>query len=121
MIQPDYEQKKRKCWVEFCKDNGINQEVNISIFDAFNQIFDRAYALSKQKETISQEEIQKLAKEFAELKTVKQAGSSVERDRKALLMTQFFNFSMERFALGKQEKDADTVIQGWVARDDGER
>lgn len=25
------------------------------------------------------------------------------------------------YALGKQEKDADTVIQGWVARDDGER
>lgn len=63
MAQQDYEQKKRECWVQFCKDNGIEQEVNICIFDAFDQIFDRAYAL------------------------------------------------------GKQEKVADTVIQGWVARD----
>lgn len=44
---PDYEQKKRECFVKFCKDNGIDQEVNISIFDAFDQIFDRAYALGK--------------------------------------------------------------------------
>lgn len=63
MNNQEYEQKKRECFVKFCKDNGIDQEVNISIFDAFDQIFDRAYAL------------------------------------------------------GKQEKEADTVIQGWVARD----
>ena len=48
MTQPDYEQKKRECFVQFCKDNGIDQEVNISIFDAFDQIFDRAFALGKQ-------------------------------------------------------------------------
>jgi len=48
MTQPDYEQKMRECFVQFCKDNGIDQEVNISIFDAFDQIFDRAYALGKQ-------------------------------------------------------------------------
>lgn len=47
MTQTDYEQKKRECFVKFCKDNGIDQEVNISIFDAFDQIFDRAYALGK--------------------------------------------------------------------------
>lgn len=63
MTEQEYKQKKRKCWEQFCKDNGIDHEVNIGIFDAFDQIFDRAYAL------------------------------------------------------GKQEKDADTVIQGWVCRD----
>ncbi len=47
MTQQEYEQKKRECFVQFCKDNGIDQEVNISIFDAFDQIFDRAYALGK--------------------------------------------------------------------------
>lgn len=68
MTEQEYKQKRRECFVKFCKDNGIDQEVNISIFDAFDQIFDRAYSL------------------------------------------------------GKQEEDAeDTVIQGWVARDDGER
>ena len=31
-----------------------------------------------------------------------------------------FNSAFDRaYALGKQEKDADTVIQGWVARDNG--
>jgi hypothetical protein len=48
MTQQEYEQKKRECFVKFCKDNGIDQEVNISIFDAFDQIFDRAFALGKQ-------------------------------------------------------------------------
>lgn len=49
MTQPEYEQKKSECFVKFCKGNGIDQEVNISIFDAFNQIFDRAYTLGKQE------------------------------------------------------------------------
>ena len=49
MTQQEYEQKKRECWKQFCKDNGIDQKVNISIFDAFDQIFDRAYALGKQE------------------------------------------------------------------------
>lgn len=47
MTQQEYEQKKHECFAQFCKDNGIDQEVNISIFDAFDQIFDRAYALGK--------------------------------------------------------------------------
>ena len=50
MTLQEYKQKKRECFVEFCKDNGIDQEVNISIFDAFGQIFDRAYSLGKQEE-----------------------------------------------------------------------
>lgn len=49
MTLQEYKQKKRECFVKFCKDNGIDQEVNISIFDAFDQIFDRAYALGKQE------------------------------------------------------------------------
>lgn len=47
MTQTEYENKKRECFVQFCKDNGFDQEVNISIFDAFDQIFDRAFALGK--------------------------------------------------------------------------
>lgn len=50
MTNQDYERKKRECFVQFCKDNGIDQEVNISIFDTFDQIFDRSYALGKQEE-----------------------------------------------------------------------
>ena len=49
MTEQEYKQKRRECFVKFCKDNGIDQEVNISIFDAFDQIFDRAYSLGKQE------------------------------------------------------------------------
>lgn len=58
MTQQEYEQQRRECFVKFCKGNGIDQEVNISIFDAFDQIFDRAYALGREKETITQVEIE---------------------------------------------------------------
>lgn len=50
MTQPEYYHQRRECFVKFCKANGIGQEVDISIFDAFDQIFDRAYALGKQEE-----------------------------------------------------------------------
>lgn len=59
MTQPEYEQKKQKCWEEFI-DEGKHRL--FSRYEIFCAAFDRAYAL------------------------------------------------------GKQEKDADTVIQGWVAR-----
>lgn len=67
MTQPEYDQQKRECFVKFCKDNGIDQEVNISIFDAFDQIFDRAYALGNQEKdadtvTISKDKYYKLCK-----------------------------------------------------------
>lgn len=109
MTQTEYDQKKRECFVQFCKDNGIDQEVNISIFDAFDQIFDRAYALGREKETITQEEIEEAAEDYV----------SFEKGGKC-----YPNHIVERacccafkdganFALGKQE----TVISGWVARD----
>ena len=36
-----------------------------------------------------------------------------------MLVPTAFNYAFDRaYALGKQEKDADTVISGWVARDE---
>lgn len=46
--------------------------------------------------------IEEAAKRFAEMKTTKQAGSSVERDKKALLMTQFFYFALEELPLSSR-------------------
>lgn len=46
--------------------------------------------------------IEDAAKRFADMKTVKQAGSSVERDKKALLMTQFFHFALEELPLSSR-------------------
>lgn len=46
--------------------------------------------------------IEEAAKRFADMKTTKQAGSSVERDKKALLMTQFFHFALEELPLSER-------------------
>lgn len=109
MGNKDYEQKKKKCWLQFCREKGIYQEVNIDIYEAFDFIFDRAYALGKQTETVTQGEIEKAANEFADREY--EIG---EVDWDALHKGYYHGM---KDALGKQEKDADTVIQGWVARD----
>lgn len=46
--------------------------------------------------------IEEAAKKFADMKTTKQAGSSVERDKKALLMTQFFRYALEEVPLSER-------------------
>lgn len=107
MTQTEYEQKKRECWEEFCRANPSH---NKSIFarKVFDYAFDRAYALGKEKETISQEEIADEAKDYA----FDIDGSDWERQRARDGFVDGANF-----ALGKQEKDADPVISGWVCRD----
>lgn len=56
MTQQDYEQKKRECWEEY-----LSKYKTTYTRTAFDFAFDRAYALGKQTETISQEEIEKEA------------------------------------------------------------
>lgn len=46
--------------------------------------------------------IEEAAKRFADMKTTKQAGSSVERDKKALLMTLFFRYALEELPLSER-------------------
>lgn len=120
MTEQEYKQKRRECFVKFCKDNGIDQEVNISIFDAFDQIFDRAYALGKEKETITQEEIENASLKY--MLNRQQVKHDAKREEEASL-SDFNNtlkawdaFDMAQayenganFALGKQKKDDDTV------------
>lgn len=120
MTQQEYEQKKRECWEEFCKDNGLHADGKMfaATDKDFSQLIDRAYALAGQKEPISQEEIEKAAVEFAE-RTMEDVYSE-EWDSEyvqGLIETAWHDGI--NFALGKQEKDADTVIQGWVVRDEG--
>lgn len=115
MTPTEYEQKKRECWEEFCR---MNPSHNKSIFvrKVFDFAFDRAYALGKLqascrqvKEIITQEEIEKAADEFADKEYMT---NQYERD--ALYKGYYHGM---KDALGKQEKEADTVIQGWVGRD----
>lgn len=112
MQKQDYEQKKRECWEEFFKENGIVDDKEIpNMDDDFSQIFDRAYALGREKETILQEEIEKAAEEYAEPSRTWASGAETQEIKDAFK-------AGANFTLGKQEKDADAVIQGWVARDE---
>lgn len=148
MIQPDYEKAKRECWEELCKEYPHpNSDMG------FRFAFDRAYDLGKQTEAITQEEIEKEAKDYAydvgdsdwerlrvqdafvdganfalgkQEKDVKQSSLLEEEIHTYAKMCSFTeeDYTTIRKAvefgvsLGKQEMDADTVIQGWVARDD---
>jgi hypothetical protein len=116
MNNQDYEQKKKKCWLQFCQENGVNQELNISIFDAFDYVFDRAYALGKQTETISQEDIEKSAEKFAD-------GIRIPASFPGFMVPFINGLAHDSYLqgaqdfIGKHEKEADTVISGWAARD----
>ena len=113
MDNQEYEQKKHKCWEDFCR-HIVNEE------EEFYNMFDRAYALGREKETITQEEIEKAAKKYAAEvdKNIRDLYGNIPD---AIMFGECAAESFRegvKFALGKQEKDADTVIQGWVARDD---
>lgn len=119
MTQQEYENKRRERWKEF-QEEVLNGNISYCPIEAFDYAFDRAYALGKQKETVTQEEIEKAAKEYAETAYYPAPDynwyeSDDEQMRECLSDT--FRTGAN-FTLGKQEKEADTVIQGWVARDE---
>lgn len=130
MTQPDYEQKKCECLQDFCKEHGFIETADVK--GIFGYAFDRAHALGKLqascgqvKETITQEEIEKMADKFADEIRIPASLPGV--------MVPFINglahdayLQGAQDFLGKQDAqllnnpkqlDADTVIQGWVARD----
>lgn len=105
MTQQDYEQKKRECWEEFKVLNSTTLETTKQAFD---WIWNRAYALGKQTETISREEIEKAAWDYAKdaYYPAPDYGwyESDDEQMKEVLENTFK--AGVNFALGKQEKDA---------------
>lgn len=65
MTQHEYEAKKRECWEEFLRKHEISRADGVTA-DVFIVAFGRAYALGKQTETITQEDIEKAAKEYSD-------------------------------------------------------
>lgn len=102
MTQSEYEAKKRECWEEYCRTHKtlINGDDTYLIeYEAFDYAFDRAYALGKQSEAISQEEIEKAATNYVKTNpfvNCQNATASRESSKDGA-----------NFALGKQEKDAE--------------
>lgn len=122
MTQQEYEQKKRECWEEYVSKHGMKNAIPE---EPFSFTFDRAYALGKQTEAITQEEIEKAAQEHAdELRvssTIPAALVPLLHDiakSSYLQGVQDFIGKQEIKQEIKQETDADTVISGWVARDE---
>lgn len=127
MTQQEYQQKKHECWEEY-----LSEYKTTYTRTAFDYAFDRAYALGIEKEPITQEEIEKAAREY--VLTRQQARHNAKKEEDATMrdfdktikawdaydMEQAFESGANIF-IGRQEKYADTVISGWVARDDGER
>lgn len=122
MTQQEYEQKRRECWEKFCRANPSH---NKSIFarKVFDFAFDRAYALGKQTEIISQEEIEKMAWDYAKdtyYPTPDYGWYESDDEQMKEVLENTFKAGAN-FALGKQESKQEskqeTVISGWVARD----
>jgi hypothetical protein len=123
MTQQEYEQKRRECWEKFCRANPSH---NKSIFarKVFDFAFDRAYALGKQTEIISQEEIEKMAWDYAKdtyYPTPDYGWYESDDEQMKEVLENTFKAGAN-FALGKQESKQEskqeTVIQGWAARDE---
>ncbi len=119
MNSEEYEQKKRECWEEF-KNEVFNGNISYSVYGAYSFAFDRAYALGKQKETITQEDVKRGAREavrkeyFCEKCAWKDNCDFCGGENTAFDCCECPADSYEdgfkagvNFALGKQDKDAE--------------
>lgn len=105
MNNQDYEQKKRECWEEF---RALDRKSPYSLREVNAFAFDRGYSLGRETESITQEEIEKASVEYAD-KTAEQyevCNSEFVQE----IMVAFEQGA--QFALGKQEKDADSFEIG---------
>lgn len=113
MTQQEYEQKKRERWDALHKEllDGEVQWQPVSRYEIFSTAFDRAYALGKQTETISQEEIEEVAKKYAaEVDKNVCDLYGIENPPASLTFGECAAESFREgvnFALGKQAKDAE--------------
>ena len=103
MTQQEYEQKREQEWRAFCNRHGIIDRGHVILFSAFFDAFDRAYALGREKEIISQDEIDKAAEDYVSFKKGGKCMLSYIIGRACLRAFK----GGANFAFGKQEKDAE--------------
>lgn len=122
MTNQDYEAKKRECWEEYCQAPGTVFR-GPAAYGIFSAAYDRAYVLGKEKEKITREDVEKEAEKYAINVNDKRLSAYPEQFRSQLSPEYDVTDLVDAFAagvtfaLGKQEKDAETVISGWGARD----
>lgn len=123
MTNEEYNKKKQECLADLCKEHGFIKTADVK--GIFGYAFDRAYALGKQEKDADKQEVficekSKVLYRFRMAEACK-IGNNPESDywigySKAI--QDLFGLEGEPYLT---PNDADTVIQGWVARDDGER
>lgn len=118
MNTKEYEQKKQECWAAFKKQSEC--EGGCLMADAFFHAFDRAYDLGKQEKDADDDKILKVSKQLF-CRLCADADDYInehleEEDSDYGYYKGRSDVLHELFA--GEPKDTDTVIQGWVARDD---
>lgn len=107
MNNKDYEQKKQECWKEAIQGYSYNPKVLGLMRKAFDYAFDSAYAIGKQTETITQEEVGKAANEYAN--SLCECGM-YDKETPATKEDMAYAFKAgANYALGKQAKDAEEI------------
>lgn len=106
MTQTEYEQKRAECWIEFCREHPI-ETPSMAIGEAFCAAFDRAYALGKEKETITQKEIEKAWQDYAQEIGLPESLNYATRPMIEIAIKQAFKAGAK--LNGKQEKDAKSM------------
>lgn len=105
MTRQEYEKARQECrdalYDELFK--GEAQWQPVSRYDVFCAAFDRAYALGREKEIISQDEIDKAAEDFV---SFKKGGKCILSYIIQRACRRAFKGGAN-FALGKQERDAE--------------
>lgn len=113
MNNQNYEQKRAELWYEYT----AMLRRNCASRYVFDKIFDRAYALGKEKEDATTQQDYKSSElecwcDFCNTEIARK--NSFDR----ALVKAANNFAFFRgYRFGKHEKDAYAVIQGWVCRD----
>lgn len=108
MTQQEYEQKKAECWKKCAAEVAVETENLLCKAIAYSA-FDRAYALGKQKETITQEDVENTWQDYAKEIGLPESLNYATRSMIEIAIKQAFKAGAN-FSLGKQEKNDDTVI-----------
>ena len=101
MTYKEYEQKKQECWEEYVSKHGMKNAIPE---DAFSFTFDRAYALGKKTETITQKDVEKAWQDYAKEIGLPESLSYATKPMIETAIKQAFKAGAK--ILSKQEKEA---------------
>lgn len=118
MTQQEYQQKKRECLLDFCREHGYKIAPNIE--GIFGYAFDRAYALGKQEKDADDDKTLKVNRQlFCRLcaDADDYINEHLEEEDSDHAYYQGRSDALHELYAGEPKDAEDTVISGWVARD----